>query len=72
MALHAVDTEAPVHELVAVLHKYKIPIALLDKVFENVKKDINIWTIPYNPNAECTIPLATSAATEAPKVQPKD
>ena len=39
----------PVKEIVAILHKYKIPIAAVNQVFELVQEDIRRETIPYNP-----------------------
>ena len=39
----------PVKEIVAILHKYKIPISSVNQVFELVQEDIQRETIPYNP-----------------------
>lgn len=39
----------PVKEIVAILHKYKIPIAAVNQVFELVQEDIQRETVPYNP-----------------------
>ena len=39
----------PVKEIVAILHKYKIPIAAVNQVFKLVQEDIQRETIPYNP-----------------------
>lgn len=46
----SVNTEKAVPEIVAVLHKYQIPIALVSQVFDRVMHDINANTVPYNPN----------------------
>jgi len=45
-----IDIQKPVPEIVAVLHKYQIPIALVDQVFDRVMHDINMHTIPYDPD----------------------
>lgn len=42
----------PVKEIVAILHKYKIPVAEINQILELVQQDIAENTIPYNPNAE--------------------
>lgn len=39
----------PIKEIVAILHKYKIPIAAVNQVFELVQEDIQRETVPYNP-----------------------
>lgn len=39
----------PVKEIVAILHKYKIPISAVNQVFELVQEDIQRETVPYNP-----------------------
>ena len=41
----------PVKEIVAILHKYKIPIAAVNQVFELVQEDIQRETVPYNPKS---------------------
>lgn len=44
----------PVKEIVEILHKYKIPIAAVNRVFELVQEDIQRETIPYNPTDKNT------------------
>lgn len=62
--IHSVDTQKPVPEIVAVLHKYHIPIALVDQVFDRVMHDINANTIPYNPSLDNISDLKTSNSTD--------
>ena len=45
----------PVKEIVAILHKYKIPISAVNQVFELVQNDIQKETIPYNPKEHLSI-----------------
>lgn len=56
----SVNTEKAVPEIVAVLHKYQIPIALVSQVFDRVMHDINANTVPYNPNLDNINDLAIS------------
>ena len=59
-----VNTEKAVPEIVAVLHKYQIPIALVSQVFDRVMHDINANTVPYNPNLDNINDLAISDTTD--------
>lgn len=59
-----IDIQKPVPEIVAVLHKYQIPIALVDQVFDRVMHDINANTIPYNPSLDMAISDMTDKVTE--------
>lgn len=45
-----IDTQVPVPEIIDVLHKHKIPIALIPDVFHRVMDTIHRNTVPYNPN----------------------
>ena len=60
----SVNTEKAVPEIVAVLHKYQIPIALVSQVFNRVMHDINANTVPYNPNLDNINDLAISDTTD--------
>ncbi len=60
----SVNTEKAVPEIVAVLHKYQIPIALVSQVFDRVMHDINANTVPYNPNLDNINDLAISDTTD--------
>lgn len=60
----SVNTEKAVPEIVAVLHKYQIPIALISQVFDRVMHDINANTVPYNPNLDNINDLAISDTTD--------
>lgn len=62
--IDCVDVQKPVPEIVAVLHKYQIPIALVDQVFDRVMHDINANTIPYNPSLDNISDLAISDMTD--------
>ena len=62
--MKSVNIQKPVQEIVTALHKAEIPLDLLDKVFEAVKRDIMIHTVPYNPSLEDTNDLATSETTD--------
>ena len=59
------DPTEPVPKIVEALHEAKIPIAALELVFEEVRKDIRAYTIPYSPSVDNTNALATSATTES-------
>lgn len=61
----SVNTEKAVPEIVAVLHKYQIPIALVSQVFDRVMHDINANTVPYNPNLDNINDLAISDTTDS-------
>lgn len=61
----SVNTEKAVPEIVAVLHKYQIPIALVSQVFDKVMHDINANTVPYNPNLDNINDLAISDTTDS-------
>lgn len=45
----------PVPIIVQALHDAKIPIAALDTVFEEVRKNIKAYTIPYSPDCSITV-----------------
>lgn len=60
-----IDIQKPVPEIVAVLHKYQIPIALVDQVFDRVRHDINANTVPYKPNLDNISDLAISDTTDS-------
>ena len=47
--INTYNPHEPVKEIVAILHKYKIPISAVNQVFELVQEDIQRETIPYNP-----------------------
>lgn len=59
------DLQKPVPEIVYILHKHRIPFGLIDTVFNFVKDDIEMHTVPYNPNSFNTIDLATSDKTDS-------
>lgn len=59
------DPTEPVPKIVQALHDAKIPIAALELVFEEVRKNIRSYTIPYSPSLDNTKALATSAITES-------
>ena len=61
----SVNTEKAVPEIVAVLHKYQIPIALVSQVFDRVMHDINANTVPYNPNLDNINDLEISDTTDS-------
>ncbi len=60
-----IDIQKPVPEIVAVLHKYQIPIALVDQVFDRVMHDINANTVPYKPSLDNISDLAISDTTDS-------
>lgn len=62
--IEAINIQKPVKEIVTALHKAKIPLDLLDKVFDAVKRDIMIHTVAYNPSLEDTNDLASSETTD--------
>lgn len=62
---HSVNTERAVPEIVAVLHKYQIPIALVAQVFDRVMHDINANTVPYKPSLDNISDLAISDTTDS-------
>lgn len=64
MITSPVDVSAPVHEIVEILHKHKIPLASVDTVFKNVMDDIQANTIPYSPSFDKVNAFATSSSTE--------
>ncbi len=45
--INRVNTIEPVPEIIAVLHKHAIPLALIPQVFDNVQQEIRVHTIPY-------------------------
>lgn len=55
----------PVKEIVAILHKYKIPIAAVNQVFELVQEDIQKETVPYNPKERLIREVAISETIES-------
>lgn len=55
----------PIKEIVAILHKYKIPIAAVNRVFELVQEDIQRETIPYNPKERLIKDVAISETIES-------
>lgn len=59
-----VDTKKAVPEIIAILHKYQIPLALIPQVFHNVQREVEAHTIPYNPSLLRSKDLATSAMTD--------
>lgn len=63
--IHSVNTERAVPEIVAVLHKYQIPIALVAQVFDRVMHDINANTVPYKPSLDNISDLAISDTTDS-------
>lgn len=63
--IHSVNTERAVPEIVAVLHKYQIPIALVAQVFDRVMHDINANTVPYKPSLDNISDLAMSDTTDS-------
>ena len=63
--IDCIDVQKPVPEIVAVLHKYQIPIALVDQVFDRVMHDINANTVPYKPNLDNISDLAISDTTDS-------
>ena len=60
-----IDIQKPVPEIVAVLHKYQIPIAFVDQVFDRVMHDNNANTVPYKPNLDNISDLAISDTTDS-------
>ena len=54
----------PVKEIVAILHKYKIPISAVNQVFKLVQEDIQRETIPYNPKERLIKDVAISETIE--------
>lgn len=63
--IHSVNTERAIPEIVAVLHKYQIPIALVAQVFDRVMHDINANTVPYKPSLDNISDLAISDTTDS-------
>lgn len=63
--IDCIDVQKPVPEIVAVLHKYQIPIALVGQVFDRVMHDINANTVPYKPNLDNISDLAISDTTDS-------
>lgn len=63
--IHSVNTERAVPEIVAVLHKYQIPIALVAQMFDRVMHDINANTVPYKPSLDNISDLAISDTTDS-------
>ena len=49
------DLKEPVPKIVQALHDAKIPIAALELVFEEVRKNIRTYTIPYSPDCSITV-----------------
>lgn len=49
------DPTEPVPKIVQALHDAKIPIAALELVFEEVRKNIRAYTIPYSPDCSITV-----------------
>lgn len=49
------DLKEPVPKIVQALHDAKIPIAALELVFEEVRKNIRTYTIPYSPDSSITV-----------------
>lgn len=60
-----IDIQKPVPEIVAVLNKYQIPIALVAQVFDRVMHDINANTVPYKPSLDNISDLAISDTTDS-------
>lgn len=58
------DLKKTVPEIVYILHKHHIPLGLIDIVFNLVRDNIEMHTIPYNPNSLNTMDLATSDKTD--------
>lgn len=46
-----VNFRKPIPEIVEILHKHGITLAMIDTVFNLVKEDIEAHTVPYSPNA---------------------
>lgn len=63
--IHSINTGKAVPEIVAVLHKYQIPIALVAQVFDRVMHDINANTVPYKPGLDNISDLAMSDTTDS-------
>lgn len=63
--IHSVNTERAIPEIVAVLNKYQIPIALVAQVFDRVMHDINANTVPYKPSLDNISDLAISDTTDS-------
>ena len=59
-----IDTRKVALEIVAVLHKNKIPIDLIQPVFYDAMKLINHYTIPNKPSFLDTIANASLATTD--------
>lgn len=52
-------------EIVEVLHKNKIPLALIPTVYENVDQLIKMNTIPYSPSCLAMMDDAMSDITDS-------
>lgn len=63
--IYSVNTERAIPEIVAVLHKYQIPIELVAQVFDRVMHDINANTVPYKPSLDNISDLAISDTTDS-------
>lgn len=59
-----IDTQVPVIEIIDILNKHEIPIALIPDVFSRVIDAINQNTVPYNPNLLNIRDFATSEITD--------
>lgn len=55
--MRTIDVCAPVPELIDVLHKYQIPVALVHKVFEMAEEKIKWNSIPENRSKESRHPM---------------
>ena len=45
-----IDYEQAAKEIVAVLHRHKIPLAFVSKVFDAANELVKMHTIPYMPD----------------------
>lgn len=63
--IKAYNPHEPVKEIVEILHKYKIPISAVNRVFELVQEDIQRETIPYNPKERLIKDIAISETIES-------
>lgn len=61
----AVNIEKAAIELVEVFHKHKIPIALMQSVFERAVEKTEEKTIPYSPRRDSMADLAISEMTSS-------
>lgn len=50
MKIEKVDPRPAAKEIVEILHKHKIPLAFIADVFDKVREEIELYTIPYNPS----------------------